>query len=157
MQPRTRPVKILFAEADADDARRLSEAFKALPTSTEIHHVETGGALIDFVTGKDDSAPRPDLILLGLELPPESGREVLIELKSSEALRAIPVIVFSRSANEADRRTCYDLGANAFVRKPDDPEAFVQAVQALEKFWMQTARLPGLQEMNFFSTGASFT
>ncbi|GAB6051511.1 response regulator [Magnetospira thiophila] len=156
MQPRTRPVKILFAEANADDARRLSEAFKSLPTSTEIHHVETGNALRDFVNRKDDSVPRPDLIILGLELPPDSGREVLADLKSAESLRAIPVIIFSRSNSVEDRRTCYDLGANAFICKPEDPAAFEEAVRALEKFWMQTARLPGLQELNFFSTGATF-
>lgn len=159
MQPRTRPVKILFAEHHSEYARMLSEAFADLPTLTEIHHVDDGRAAVDFVsqTGSYASAPRPDMILLGLELPPESGKEILKKIKLDKNLRAIPVIVFASSEESSDRIDCYNLGANAYVRKPSDPDQFRAAVEVIERFWMRTARLPGLQEMNFFSTGASFS
>ncbi len=159
MQPRTKPVKILFAEGGTYDADRLSEAFRGLPTSTEIHHMKDAAAVLDFLSHKDayDSVPRPDMILLGLDLDNGSAAQVLDAVKGDADLRAIPVIVFSGSAEEEHRRDCYSRGANAYVLKPADPADFSKVVEILEKFWMRTARLPGLQEMNFFSTGASFS
>ncbi len=159
MQPKTRPVKILFAESDSEHAKQLNEAFKGLPTSTEIHHMVDAKTVLDFLLHKDayESVPRPDMIILGLDLTSGSAAQVIDAVKGNEDLRAIPVIVFSRSTDEIHRSDCYDRGANAYVAKPASPEEFSEVIRVLEKFWMRTARLPGLQEMNFFSTGASFS
>ena len=87
------------------------------------------------------AVPRPDLILLDLNLPRKDGREVLQDIKQDEALRHIPVVILSTSQAEQDIARSYRLGANAFVTKPVDIDHFFQVIQSLERFWLDTARL----------------
>jgi DNA-binding response OmpR family regulator len=92
--------------------------------------------------GAHADAPRPDLILLDLNLPRKSGREVLAEIKSDATLRRIPVVVLTTSQSEEDVLTVYNLSGNCYVLKPVDLEEFMRTIRCIEEFWLRTARLP---------------
>jgi CheY-like chemotaxis protein len=99
---------------------------------------------MDFLhgTGRHKGAPRPDLILLDLNLPGKDGRQVLSEIKSDAKLRRIPVVVMSTSQATEDILQAYDLNANSYVSKPVELESFMSAVDAIQHFWLKTAALP---------------
>lgn len=109
-----------------------------------IHVVEDGVEAIDFLyrRGRFAAAPRPDLIVLDLNLPRKNGREVLAEIKADAELRSIPVVVLSTSSAEEDILRSYDLHANCYVVKPVEFNHFVKAVQSISQFWFSVVTLP---------------
>lgn len=149
---------ILLVEDNPGDARLMLEALKEAELnalqlgdlhqtwsrSGRIHVVEDGVKAMAFMRRKGEfaKAPRPDLILLDLNLPRKNGREVLAELKQDPELRFIPVIVLSTSNADQDVTTAYDLHANCFVAKPLDFDQFSNAIQGLYDFWCNVVRLP---------------
>jgi CheY-like chemotaxis protein len=93
-------------------------------------------------TGTHVDAPRPDLILLDLNLPRKDGREVLKEIKESPALRSIPVVILTTSSSEADVLQSYELHANCYISKPVDLDGFLKVVQSIDNFWLSVVKLP---------------
>jgi two-component system, chemotaxis family, response regulator Rcp1 len=138
------PVKILLVEDNPGDARLATEALKEGKVHNKLYHVADGVEAVAFLRreGEYASAPRPDLILLDLNLPRKDGREVLAEIKEDAGLRVIPVVVMTTSAAERDLIKSYDLHANAYVVKPIDLDQFTQVVQAIENFWFTIVKLP---------------
>jgi len=140
-----RPVEILLVEDSAGDARLMQEAFKGLSSPTKLHVVRDGVEAMSFLRreGAHGQAPRPQLVLLDLNLPRRDGREVLALIKADPQLKDIPVVVLSTSASPEDVRHCYGLHANSYLTKPADLDEFFQVVDTIERYWLKTARLPG--------------
>lgn len=139
-----RPIEILLVEDSPGDARLASEALKESKIRNNIHHVDDGVKAMDFLLKRGDNAgmPRPDLILLDLNLPRKDGREVLQEIKSNQDLLGIPVVVLTVSQAEEDILKSYNLHANCFISKPIDFEKFMQVVRSIQDFWLSIVKLP---------------
>ena len=139
-----KPAQILLVEDNPGDVRLTREAFKQGRIENDLHVVSDGTDALDFLyqRGEFEDAPRPDLILLDLNLPRTDGEEVLEELKGDDSLRSIPVIVLTSSEAEEDIVRSYELHANAYLTKPVDPDEFIETVRAFEKFWFSVVRLP---------------
>lgn len=139
-----RAVEILLIEDNQGDIDLIRKAMRDYEVRNNLHMVRDGGEALDFLrrTGKHPASPRPDLILLDLNLPVKSGREVLAEIKNDETFRRIPVVVLSSSKSEEDIATCYDLQANCFITKPAGIDDLMKVVKAIEDFWLDIARLP---------------
>ena len=137
-------VEILLVEDNPGDVRLTEEAFREGRIENNLHVVSDGTEAIEFCyrRGVYADAPRPDLILLDLNLPRKNGEAVLEELKSDPDLRRIPVIVLTGSAAEEDVVRSYELHANAYLTKPVDPAAFIDVVRSFERFWFSIVRLP---------------
>src|SRR6267143_5395988 len=142
---RKRPVDILLVEDNPADARLAAEALRESSFETRLHWASDGVQAMAFLRrqGKDAQAPRPDLILLDLNLPKKDGREVLAEVKSDPSLKRIPVVVLTTSKAEEDILKTYNLHANCYITKPVDLEQFVTVVRYIEDFWLAIVRLPG--------------
>ncbi|QLG50558.1 response regulator [Natrinema halophilum] len=138
------PAQLLLVEDNPGDVRLTKEAFKQGRIENDLHVVSNGAEALDFLARRDDyhDAPRPDLVLLDLNLPGKDGEDVLEELKDDPALRSIPVIVLTSSRAEEDVVKSYELHANAYLTKPVDPDEFIETVRAFEKFWFSVVRLP---------------
>lgn len=130
-------------EDNSGDARLMKEAFRDIETPCNISMVKDGVDAMRFLQKKDEffSAPRPDLIILDLNLPRKDGREVLAEVKQNQATAAIPVIVLSTSSSDRDIKTAYGLYANSYIKKPVDLDEFEQVVKTIEQFWLKLALL----------------
>ncbi|HVL05344.1 MAG TPA: response regulator [Acidimicrobiales bacterium] len=139
-----RPVRILLVEDSPSDVAMTIEALREGRIANEMHVVDDGEVAMDFLhrEGEFADAPRPDLIILDLNLPRKDGREVLEEIKNDEDLKAIPVVVLTTSSAEADILRSYKLHANSYVTKPVGFEPFLAAVHAIEEFWLALVRLP---------------
>lgn len=139
-----KPVEILLVEDSPGDVRLTQEALREAQVDNRLHVVRDGEAALQFLRREPPfaGAPRPDLILLDLNLPRKDGREVLREVKSDPSLRRIPVIVLTTSQAEDDVVTVYDLSANCLICKPVDFERFLEVVRTLEDFWLATVKLP---------------
>ncbi|PPD57555.1 response regulator [Dehalogenimonas etheniformans] len=139
-----KPVDILLVEDNPGDARLTREALKDSKIRNNLWVVEDGVEAMDFVrrTGKHTEAPRPDLILLDLNLPRKSGREVLAEIKADEDLKSIPVVVLTISKADEDICRAYKLHANCYVTKPLDFNQFLTITKSIEDFWLTIVRLP---------------
>jgi CheY-like chemotaxis protein len=139
-----RPVDILLVEDSPSDADLTEEALSDGKVVNKLHWVEDGVQALAFLRrqGKYANAPRPDLILLDLNLPKKDGREVLAEIKVDPSLKLIPVIVLTTSAAERDILKTYELNANCFVTKPIDLEQFISVVKLIEEFWLALVKLP---------------
>jgi len=135
------PFDILLVEDNLADVRLTQEAFKDARVPNRLHVARDGVEALGMLRDATGTVPRPDLILLDLNLPRKDGREVLQDIKQDEALRHIPVVVLSTSHSEHDIARSYRLGANAFVTKPVDVDRFFQVIRSLEQFWLDTARL----------------
>jgi CheY-like chemotaxis protein len=137
-------IQILLVEDNPGDVRLTIEALRDAKVANQLHHVANGEEAMDFVRrgGRFSDAPRPDLILLDLNLPRKDGREVLQELKTDPDLRRIPVIVLTTSSAERDILQSYDLHANCFITKPLDFSEFISAVRSIQHFWLAIVRLP---------------
>ena len=135
------PFDILLVEDNPADVRLTQEAFKDTRVTNRLHVARDGVEALGMLRDATGAVPRPDLILLDLNLPRKDGREVLQDIKHDEVLRHIPVVIFSTSQSEQDVARSYRLGANAFVTKPVDIDRFFQVIQSLEQFWLDTARL----------------
>ena len=135
---------ILLVEDNPGDARLVMEALSHHAAAGQVRHVADGAEALAFLRreGAHHQAPRPALILLDLNLPRCSGREVLAVIKADTALRRIPVVVLTTSQAEDDVLAAYNLHANCYVPKPPDLEGYLQAIGRIEEFWLRTARLP---------------
>jgi CheY-like chemotaxis protein len=138
------PVEILLVEDNPGDVRLTREALKDGKIHTRLSVVTDGEEAISFLhrLGRYASAPRPDLILLDLNLPRKSGREVLADIKADEHLRRIPVVVLTSSQAEQDILASYDLNANCYITKPVDLDQFIRVVRSIEDFWLTIVKLP---------------
>ncbi|MHB8508117.1 MAG: response regulator [Candidatus Dormibacteria bacterium] len=138
------PVQVLLVEDSPGDANLTRQALKSAKVANELHVAVDGEAALRFLRGEGPYAemPRPDLVLLDLNLPRMDGREVLEQMKADPGLRSIPVIVLTTSSDEADVLRSYDLHANAYVTKPVAFSDFVEALKAIEGFWLEIVRLP---------------
>ena len=139
-----RPVEILLVEDSPGDVRLVKEALKSAEVANRLHVVSDGLDAMAFLhrQGKYDSAVRPDLILLDLNLPKKNGRETLAEIKQDPHLRRIPVVIFTISKAEDDIIGAYELNANCYITKPVDFEQFMAVIKSIESFWLTTVRLP---------------
>ncbi len=139
------PVNILLVEDNPGDVRLTQEAFKMGELSPELHVAADGEAALAFLRGHapHEDAPRPNLILLDLNLPKRDGREVLEEIKDDPELRTIPVVVLTTSQAEQDILNMYRLQANCYITKPVDLDDFLAVISAIETFWLTTVELPG--------------
>ena len=139
-----KPYDMLLVEDDLGDAGLVRIALRRGRYNCNLHHVKNGLEALAFLRqiGTHREAPRPDLILLDLNLPGRSGHEILEELKTDPALRTIPVVVLSTSEAERDIDRAYQLGANSFVTKPMDVEAIASAIHAIQDYWFGLVRLP---------------
>ena len=135
---------ILLVEDNPGDARLAAEAFKEGGSQTRLHVVQDGIEAMAFLRGEGRyaSEPRPDLVLLDLNLPRMDGREVLAEIKRDEALKRTPVIVLTTSQAETDILHGYELHANCYIVKPSSLSEFMAAVKSIEDFWFGIAQLP---------------
>lgn len=139
-----RPIDVLLVEDDPGDELMTREAFEDNKIGNTLHVVRDGEEALDFLyrRGEYESAPRPDLILLDLNLPKYDGRQVLEQVKSDTDLTDIPVVVLTTSAAEEDILRSYKLHANAYVTKPVDLDQFIRAVRQIDEFFVQVVRLP---------------
>ena len=137
-------VEILLVEDNPGDVRLTREALKETKLQNHLSVVLDGESALAFLKkeGKYADAPRPDLILLDLNLPKKGGREVLAEIKSIPALMRIPVAVLTMSDSEEDIVKSYDLHANCYIRKPLDIGQFLTVVRCVEDFWFTIVKLP---------------
>jgi two-component system, chemotaxis family, response regulator Rcp1 len=135
---------VLLVEDSPGDVLLTKEAFLDGSHVPELHVVENGADALDFLMkkGKFTDAPRPDLILLDLNLPRVDGRQVLAEIKGDRALAMIPVIVLSTSQSQTDIASCYALHVNCFISKPVDFDHFSEIVHLIKNFWLQAVSLP---------------
>ncbi len=138
------PIEILLIEDNAADVRLTREALKHAKVVNRLHVASDGVAAMRFLRRADEHAraPRPDLILLDLNLPRKDGREVLAEIKQDKVLKRIPVVVLTTSSAEEDIVRSYNLHANAYVTKPVGLPEFLQVVRSLEDFWLAVVTLP---------------
>lgn len=143
-QPMERPVEILLVEDNPGDVRLTLEAMKENKMYINMHVVEDGEKAMAFLRRQGPYArvPRPDLILLDLNLPKKDGRQVLAEVKSDPDLKRIPVVILTTSAAEEDVLRTYDLYANCYVTKPVDLDQFIKVVRSIEEFWLSIVKLP---------------
>ncbi|WP_067901887.1 response regulator [Nocardia vaccinii] len=140
------PIDILLVEDDPADELMTREAFEDNKIGNTLHVAHDGQEALDFLyrQGEHAGAPRPDLILLDLNLPKYDGREVLGKIKSDPDLSHIPVVVLTTSAAEEDILRSYRLHANAYVTKPVDIDQFIAAIKQIDEFFVQVVRLPNL-------------
>jgi CheY-like chemotaxis protein len=138
------PIEILLVEDNPGDVRLTVEALKEAKVRNNLHVAKDGVEAMEFLrrAGAHAEAPRPDLVLLDLNLPRKDGREVLQEIKTDPDLDLIPVVVLTTSQAEQDVLESYQLHANAYVTKPVDLERFLQVVRSIENFWLEIVRLP---------------
>ena len=138
------PIDILLVEDNPGDERLTREALKEGKVYSNLHWVKDGVEALEFLRkkGKYASTPRPDIILLDLNLPKKDGREVLEEIKRDEALKRIPVVVLTTSKAEEDVLRTYNLHANCYVTKPVDLEKFIVVVRSIDIFWLTIVTLP---------------
>ena len=139
-----KPVDLLLVEDNPGDIRLTQEALKEAPVPIHLSVAMDGVEAVDFLKrrGKFQHAPRPDLILLDLNLPLKNGPEVLSEIKSDPDLKRIPVLVMTTSRAPADVQQAYSLNANCYISKPVRLDDFMNVVESIENFWLQTAVLP---------------
>lgn len=139
-----RPVEFLLAEDNPGDVRLTKEALRESKISNNLNVAPDGVEAMAFLRreGKYANAPRPDVILLDLNLPKKDGREVLAEVKADPSLRLIPVVIITSSEAEQDVLKTYELHANCYVTKPVDLEQFIKVIQSIETFWLTIVTLP---------------
>ncbi|SFG58846.1 Response regulator receiver domain-containing protein [Halopelagius inordinatus] len=142
------PVEILLVEDNPGDVRLTREAFKDGCIENALHVAGDGVEALDFLyqRGDHEDAPRPDIVLLDLNLPRKNGDEILEEIRNDPDLKRIPVIVLTSSTTHEDVVNSYDLSANAYLTKPVDPDEFMDTVRVLEEFWFSIVRLPDHDE-----------
>jgi len=138
------PIEILLVEDDPGDAKRTMDALRDGRLQNRVTHVENGLEAMAYLwrEGEYASAPRPDLILLDLNMPRMNGQEVLAQVKEDPDLRRIPVVMMTSSEQEKDIMMAYDLHVNSYVIKPVDLDQFIGAVRSIEHFWFTVVKLP---------------
>ena len=138
------PIEILMVEDNPGDVRLMQEAFREAKVRNNIHIAADGVEALAFLRrqGRYADVPRPDVILLDLNLPKKDGREVLVEIKTDPGLGRIPVVILTSLEAEEDILKAYNLNANAYVAKPVDLEKFIAVVKSIEDFWLEIVKLP---------------
>lgn len=146
------PITILIAEDDPDDQLLTREALEESRIANTVYFVEDGQELLDYLRRQgpyvDSSLPRPDLILLDLNMPRMDGREALAAIKADPDLRRIPIVILTTSKAEEEVVRAYNLGANSFIVKPVSFDGLVQAVRVLTEYWFSIVRLPKPEGVN---------
>jgi len=141
-----RPITILLADDDEEDRMLTSDALNESRVVNDLRFVEDGEDLLDYLYRRGkydaDSAPRPGLILLDLNMPRKDGREALREIKADPDLRRIPIVVLTTSKAEEDIYRTYDLGANSFITKPVSFDGLVNVMRDLGRYWIEIVELP---------------
>ena len=139
-----KPVEILLVEDNKGDVGLIEEVFEEAKIRNNLHVAEDGEEAILYLRGegKFSGSPRPDIVLLDLNLPKKDGREVLREIKEDINLKNIPVIILTSSSAENDITRAYELHANAYVTKPLDFDQFIKVVGSIESFWLEIVKLP---------------
>jgi CheY-like chemotaxis protein len=139
-----RPAEVLLVEDSPGDVRLTREALKEGKVRNNLSVVSDGVEAMEFLRreGRYAQAPRPDIVLLDLNMPRKDGREVLAEMKSDESLKRIPVVILTTSEAEQDILKTYDLHANCYLTKPVDLEQFISIVKSVEDFWLTIVQLP---------------
>lgn len=139
-----KPIEILLVEDNAADVRLTREALKEGKVLNRLSVVTDGEQAMEFLrrTGNYADAPKPDLILLDLNLPRKDGREVLAEVKMDSDLRRIPIVILTTSRSEEDVLRSYDLHANCFITKPVGLDQFLTVVESIQDFWLSIVCLP---------------
>ena len=138
------PIEVLLVEDSPGDVRLTREALKDAKVQISLHVASDGIEAMAFLNreGPHEKAPRPDLILLDLNLPKKDGREVLKEIKENAALKSIPVVILTTSAYKEDVQDSYRLHANCYITKPVALEGFLTVVRSIDNFWLSIVRLP---------------
>jgi two-component system, chemotaxis family, response regulator Rcp1 len=139
-----RAIELLLVEDSEPDVRLTQEALHEAKVRNRLWVVEDGVEALEFLRqqGRYAGSPRPDLILLDLNLPRKDGRQVLKEIKDDELLKRIPVVILTTSQSEEDVLRAYDLHANCYITKPVDFTRFMEVVKSIEDFWLTVVRLP---------------
>jgi two-component system, chemotaxis family, response regulator Rcp1 len=138
------PIEILLVEDNPGDAELTREALNLAKVANKLSVVDDGAEAVDFLLrkGKFANAPRPDIVLLDLNLPKKDGREVLSEIKANKDLAEIPVVVLTTSQAEEDILRAYQLHANCYISKPVDFSNFLRVISTIEDFWLSIVKLP---------------
>lgn len=147
MTEKAKSIVILIADDDEDDRMMAQEALEEAKIANNLHFVENGEELLEYLLNEGEYAdpvrfPRPGLILLDLNMPKKDGREALKEIKSNPALRQIPVVVMTTSKAEEDIYRTYDLGVNSFVSKPVSFDGLVEVMKSVTSYWLSIVELP---------------
>lgn len=140
----TKSIEILLIEDNAGDARLAQEALRDAKVANHLNWVPDGVEALAYLRreGPYGKAPRPDLILLDLNLPRRDGREVLSTIKADDKLKRIPVVILTTSQAEEDILKAYHLNANCYISKPVDLDQFIKVVRTIEDFWLTIVKLP---------------
>ncbi|MCR4296944.1 MAG: response regulator [Elusimicrobia bacterium] len=143
----SKPLEVLLVEDDEDDVLLTREALKDSKVIVSMAVAQDGEEALKRLRRQPpfEAAPVPELILLDLNLPRVSGREVLKELKGDPVLKKIPVVVLTTSAADTDVLKCYDLGANCYITKPVDFEQFQRIIKVIDEFWLTIVKLPRIE------------
>ena len=138
------PIEILLVEDNPGDVELTREALDAAKVRNRLHVVDNGADAVEFLfrRGKFEDVPRPDIILLDLNLPKKDGRQVLSEIKAEPSLSQIPILVLTTSQAEEDILHAYQLHANCYVTKPVDFKQFLHIISTIEDFWLGVVKLP---------------
>ena len=138
------PVEILLVEDNPGDVRLTREALREGKVYNNLHWAKDGVEALEFLRqeGKYAAAPRPDIILLDLNLPKKDGREVLESIKNDDRFKQIPVVILTTSEAEEDVLRSYALHANCYITKPVDLDKFIVVVQSIDRFWLTVVTLP---------------
>ncbi|PXF61217.1 MAG: response regulator [Candidatus Methanogaster sp.] len=141
-------VEVLLVEDNPGDVRLTQEVLMDGKVRNNMHVAKDGVEAISFLqqTGEYAGAPRPDIILLDLNLPKKDGREVLADIKADPDLKKIPVVVLTTSSAEQDIFGSYDLHANCYITKPVDLDQFIRVIRSIEDFWLTIVKLPRGEE-----------
>jgi CheY-like chemotaxis protein len=147
MSTQTKPIVIVMADDDADDRLLAQDALAECRLANDLHCVENGEELMEYLQRRGKyappaQAPRPGLILLDLNMPKKDGREALREIKSDPELRKIPVVVLTTSKADTDIGNIYELGANSFVAKPVTFDSLVNVMKVIKSYWFEIVQLP---------------
>ncbi|EDX83061.1 hypothetical protein S7335_239 [Synechococcus sp. PCC 7335] len=140
----TMAIDVLLVEDSPSDAKLTAKTFKTAKVLNTLHIVEDGVEAMNFLhqTGEYEGSPRPDLILLDLNLPKKDGRQVLAEIKEDSRLKNIPVVILTTSEADEDILRSYELQANCYITKPVTLQQFVRVVESIENFWLTVVKLP---------------
>ena len=146
----TKSINLLIADDDPDDRMMTQAALEESYLLNSLYFVENGQELMDFLKRRGKytdpaTSPRPDLILLDLNMPRKDGREALMEIKADPDLRAVPIIVLTTSKSEEDILKSYDLGVNCFISKPVLFEELINVVRSIGQYWFDIVKLPGVE------------
>jgi len=141
-------MEVLLVEDSPGDVRLTQEAFRGANMDIQLHVATDGVEAMEFLghEGKHQGAPRPDIVLLDLNLPKMDGREVLGQIKADENLKTIPTVILTTSDSEADIVKSYELQANCYLSKPVQLDAFESLVRSINDFWLTKVRLPGQKQ-----------